>query len=248
MLDCGRGALGTLARLGLSWQETSHLLLTHFHTDHVGEVAPLLFALKHGLDEPRTSPLRILGPRGTEGFLESLAAAHGDYVLNPGFPVEILEMAPGDSASLGGTNHRMEPGGPGLDLRTRDTRHTEGSLALRVEGPAGSVGFTGDTGPVPGLGAFFRGCRLLVAECSHPDGWEMETHLTPSELAGLAEEVQPELLVPVHTYPPLDPAALPDLLGRAGYGGQVRTGTDGLTVELLPGELRVADAFGEGGV
>jgi ribonuclease BN (tRNA processing enzyme) len=223
LLDCGAGTLRTLARLGLPWQRVTHILLSHFHTDHVGELAPLLFALKHGLKEPRTGSLHVLGPPGLAEHLDFLSRAHGAYVTSPGFPLDVVELDPGSGWS-------RPPGGFGL--RTRKTLHTETSLAMRLEFQAGSVGYTGDTGPDLDLGAFLEGCRLLIAECSHPDGSGTENHLTPSSLSQIARAAAPELLVPVHAYPPLDPAMLPDLLVGAGYRGEVRPGEDGLLVEF----------------
>ena len=76
----------------------------------------------------------------------------------------------------------------------------------------------------------------MIAECAHPDPPEVETHLTPSGLAKLAEEASPELLVVTHVYPDLDPEAVPGLLAAAGYGGRVRVAEDGLAVRLSDGE------------
>ena len=47
LLDCGAGTMHALARFGLAWERTSHVVLTHFHPDHFGELPALLFALRH---------------------------------------------------------------------------------------------------------------------------------------------------------------------------------------------------------
>jgi ribonuclease BN (tRNA processing enzyme) len=230
LLDVGAGTLRTLARLERPWSKVTHLFLTHFHTDHVGEVAPLLFALKHGPGEDRSLPLNVLGPRGLEAFMARLADAHGPFVLDPGFPLEIRELAPG-------TGWR-DPGGE-FDLSTHPTRHSDGSLAFRIDTLEGTVGYTGDTGPREGLGGFLRGIGLLLAECSNPDAEAMETHLTPTSLARLAREAGPELLVTVHGYPPLEPRDVPGLVEAAGYGGRVLAGEDGLCAIWDSGAIRV---------
>lgn len=222
LMDCGAGTLRTLARLGLGWPELSHLLITHFHTDHVGELAPLLFALKNGVPGGRSAPLTIIGPLGLKTHLSALAQAHGGHILDPGFPVAAHELEPGEI---------WRPASDGFQLRTQPTPHTENSLAVRVDVGGVSVGYTGDTGPDPELGPFFRGCEILIAECSHPDGREMETHLTPRELAALAKEAAPGLLIPVHCYPSLDPERVPGLLEKAGYSGRVLSGRDGLGMD-----------------
>src|SRR5688500_17296088 len=73
LLDCGSGALHGMARGRLGWRGLSHLLVTHFHTDHVGDLAALLFALRHGVRPARQEPLVLLGPRGLAAHLAALA-------------------------------------------------------------------------------------------------------------------------------------------------------------------------------
>jgi ribonuclease BN (tRNA processing enzyme) len=222
----------TMARLGLPWGTISHLLLTHFHTDHVGELASLLFALRHGLENPRESPIRLLGPVGLLDHMKALSRAHGPFILEPGFPLTVHEISRGESWE--------EPSGE-FRIETMGTRHTANSIAVRVETRDGCLGYTGDTGPDRALGSFFRGCRILLAECSNPRGEERDNHLTPEGLVALASEVAPEVLVSVHSYPALDPSAVPSLLAEAGYEGRVLTGWDGLALDLLDETVEVLD-------
>src|SRR5438552_11633053 len=37
LMDCGAGTIHGLARFGLPWLEITHIVITHFHTDHIGE-------------------------------------------------------------------------------------------------------------------------------------------------------------------------------------------------------------------
>ncbi len=230
LMDCGSGTMHGMARWGAAWDRISHILLTHFHTDHVGDLAPLLFALSHGSSPRRTAPLTVVGPPGVHRLLERLAEAFGSYVLDPGFPLEVLEYArdsvwSDESCDLG--------------VSTHPTRHTDASVAYRLETHAGIVSYTGDTGPQVGLGKFLQGAELMIAECSYADPPEVETHLTPSGLATLAGEASPDLLVVTHLYPELNPDAVPGLLAQAGYGGRVRVAEDGLVIRLAGGEARV---------
>ena len=230
LMDCGSGTLHGMARWGAAWDRISHILLTHFHTDHVGDLAPLLFALSHGSSPRRTDPLTVVGPPGVHRLMDRLAQAFGAYVLDPGFPLEVLELAR-DSV--------WSDESCGLGVSTHPTLHTDSSVAYRLETDAGTVSYTGDTGPQAGLGRLFRGTELMIAECSYPDPPKVETHLTPSGLATLAAEASPDLLVVTHIYPDLDSDAVPDLLAQAGYGGRVRVAEDGLVVSLAGGEAHV---------
>lgn len=232
LMDCGSGTLRSLARFALPWARITHVLLSHLHTDHVGDLAPLLFALKHGTQPPRKEPLLVLGPDGLGRHMKHLAAAHGDYVLDPGFPLLVTELTPGDA---------WETGDGSLRIRTAGARHSRGALAFRIETGDGALGYTGDTGPAPGLGEFLRGCGVLVSECSHTDQLGAEGHLTPAAVASLAGQAHPRILITVHAYPPLDPEGIPDLIAQAGYGGRVRAGADGLWVELEGEKVIVRD-------
>jgi ribonuclease BN (tRNA processing enzyme) len=230
LLDCGSGALRALARLDLGWEKISHLLITHFHTDHVGDLAALLFAFRHGLPKPRRKPLHLLGPQGLEDHLVALSKAHGEHILQPGLPMETTELFPGSAWTDPAT---------GLRIETCKTPHTHNSMAYRLESDEKVLGYVGDTGPSAELGSFLKGCQVVVTECSHPRGRGMDTHLTPQTLAEMVRISSPDLLVPVHVYPPLDPEQVPDLLAEEGYLGKVVAGKDGMCVEWLEDQLLV---------
>lgn len=221
LLDCGPGTVQSLARLGLPWDEVSDLCLSHFHPDHVGALPGLLFSLKHGAGPGRSGrPLDVWGPPGTRALFEGLAAALGDFFLDPGFPLEIHEVEPSEEVHLDS----------GFSLRTAKTPHTAESHALRMEGDAVSLGYTGDTGPDEALEPFFRGVELLVAECSLLDDEVGDNHLSPARVARLARGADPEFLLLTHIYPHVrarhDPAAL---VRAAGYGGEIALARDGWT-------------------
>lgn len=253
LLDCGAGTLHGLARWGLSWREVTHLLISHFHTDHVGEVAALLWALHHGpgieSGAPRSEPLTILGPAGTRSFLERLAAAHGGFVLDPGFPVTVAE--PGeegypfpaaeesDPPVTADDGHPPTGGEGGLRFLRHPTPHTDRSIAWLVETSTGRLGYTGDTGPSESLGGFLAGADVVISECSVADSAGLDNHLSPTSAATLARGARPRLLLLTHLYPSLDPATLPDLLRQAGYDGWTITAWDGTVVEVDHGRVRL---------
>lgn len=222
LLDCGPGAVHHLARFRLPWATLSHLFISHFHTDHIGDLPALLFALKHGLSEAREAPLYVLGPPGTTALMRRLADAHGAYILDPGFPLHIHELAPGERFPLDDA----------YALRVAKTPHADESLACRVDGPIASLGYTGDTGPSADLGRSLRTVDLLIAECSLPDALALPAHLSPSSVAELASAASPRELLLSHVYPQLEGEDLPALVRDAGWGGPVRVAHDGLRIPL----------------
>ena len=226
LLDCGFGTVHGFDRHRIAWRGITHVALTHFHMDHVGDLAPLLFALRHSVGPTREEPLVVLGPPKMEGFMARLADAHGSFVTDPGFPLEIVELV--------GNADWADPQGRFL-LRAHPTPHTEMSLAYRVESGLESLGYTGDTGPSEELAHFLKGVALLVAECSLPDPPALLTHLSPRSLADMAGRISPDLLVVSHLYPPLRPHSLPRLLKEAGYTREMVVALDGMRVNVSGG-------------
>lgn len=221
IVDCGAGALQGLARAALPWGDAGHLVISHFHADHIGEIPSLIFALRHALATPRTRPLMVWGPEGTGTLFRFLARSYGDWFTEPGFGLEIHEVAPGDEVRVGR-----------LRLAVTATPHTDESLALRITGEKATLGYTGDTGPDEALAEFFTGTDLLLAECSLPDELVGDNHLSPSRLGRLAAGAAVPRLAVTHVYPQLRGRDIPELIRRAGYSGEVIMATDGMAIAL----------------
>lgn len=220
LVDCGAGAVQGLARSGLPWGGLRHLLVSHFHTDHVGEIPSLLFALRHALQPPRSEALDIWGPKGTRRLFDRLSRALGSWLVEPGFPVRFHEVDPEQPVRIGD-----------LWVSAAGTPHTDESLAYRFEGGGVALGYTGDTGPSDDLAHFFRGVDLLLAECSLPDDMALNIHLSPAGLARLAVAAGAKRLAVTHVYPQLRVLDLAALIEQAGYGGEIIIARDG--VELI---------------
>ena len=92
LFDCGAGALHRLAQFGLPWHQITHVVLSHFHPDHWGELPMLVYALKYTAVPARQEPFVILGPPGVVRLLKKLAEGYGPWLLDPGFPIGILDV------------------------------------------------------------------------------------------------------------------------------------------------------------
>ena len=219
LMDCGSGAIHRLAQFQLGWERVSHVALTHFHPDHYGELPALLFALRHATK--RVEPLVIVGPPGTVRLVKALAEGFGAWMLDPGYPIGILDLQAGEPFPLS----------PDVMLEVHPTPHTPESVALAVTAPEGRLVYTGDTGPSDALAAWARSCDLLLAECSLPDGQGIEGHLTPADVAALAAAAAARRLVLTHFYPPVERVDVRKAVAKR-YTGPVALASDGDRFEI----------------
>ncbi|MHB1863390.1 MAG: MBL fold metallo-hydrolase [Gemmatimonadaceae bacterium] len=221
LLDCGSGVTRRLAELALPWPAITHVALTHFHIDHHGDLPTLIFAWKYGLLPPRNAPLDLVGPVGTADLMQRLAAAHGTWVLEPGFPLRIVEIGPGAPLALA----------EGMALEALKVPHTAESVAYSVTAGAHRLVYTGDTGFDPALAAWARGCDLLLCECSLPEAMAIPEHLTPERCGELAELASPRRLVLTHFYPPVETVDISAAVA-ARYRGPLVVARDGWQTDI----------------
>ena len=221
LLDCGSGVVHGLARAGVDWMGITHVAITHFHADHMSDLAFLIFTWRHGAEKPRTVPIDVIGPPGMDGLMTRLADAFGSWVRDPGFEVRVRETPPGTTVDLG----------PGARLTPFKVPHTEESQAYDVAYDGRRLVYTGDTGYDEGLGRWAVGCDLFLAECSLPDDREMAIHLTPRRCGELAAIAQPRTLVLTHFYPPVERTDIRGIVGER-FGGAVVLANDGWSMEI----------------
>ena len=180
MLDCGAGTLHALARYELPWQRMTHLFISHFHVDHVGEMASLFFAFRYGMKNEREEPFSIIGPPGLERVMDGLRMAFGAKLFEPRFPVGVRLLNPGEHLELGS----------GATLAVAKTPHNEESLAVRIESGGRVLCYTGDTAFSDDLAQFFNNADVLVSECSFREPREGVPHLSISQVARLASQAE----------------------------------------------------------
>ena len=216
LLDCGPGVLYQLKKLNIDILRLDTILLTHFHLDHCADVFPLL--MNRALLNARVNRhLRIIGPPGLKEWFTLIAQTQGSW-LAQGMPV-LVELAD-KPVSWSGFKVRYWPNG-----------HTAHSVSYRFEKDDSAVFFSGDCGYSEELVAFARGADLAFVECSYPDEAPQQGHLTPGQVAALAQRAGFGRVVLVHIYPEND---RPDLLNRVkkAYTGKVIVGQDLMDFDL----------------
>jgi ribonuclease Z len=89
LFDCGEGTQRQMMRYGVGFA-FREIFFTHYHADHMLGVTGLLRTM--GLQD-RSAPVTLYGPRGAQRIL---GAAITLGIERNKFPVEILEIKPGD--------------------------------------------------------------------------------------------------------------------------------------------------------
>jgi ribonuclease Z len=209
LFDCGEGSQRQMMRYGVGFT-FKEIFFTHYHADHMLGLTGLLRTM--GLQD-RALPVTLYGPKGAQRIL---GAAVNLGIERNKFPVEILEIKPGDR--IGRDQYDVvvfETQHPRLGRfnpdRARELGIPEGPLwgqlhqgktvqlaDGRTVGPADLVGaprpgrtlvYTGDTRPHLPVIEAARGADLLVHEATF-GGDELErAHETGHSTAAEAARV-----------------------------------------------------------
>lgn len=221
LFDCGSGVSFRLAELAIEWRDITHVAITHFHADHVLDLATLLVAWRYGTLPPRSAALDILGPPGVASLLEAATTALGVDYRTFGFEVRVREMAFGSTDELAS----------GVTLESHKVPHTDESVAYSLRSGGHRIVYTGDTAYDEGWARWAAGCDLLLCECSLPSAMAVASHLTPEQAGMLAAIAQPSVLALTHLYPPVEQVDIRALIA-AHHAGPVVVAFDGWRTDL----------------
>lgn len=260
LLDCGEGTQTALRRWGVSAYRLSHVLLTHYHGDHILGLPGLLQTLS---SLGRTEPLTVVGPVGLEAVAAPIAALAGPLP----FAVQWREAGtePFEARPLTVTpfplEHRVPCCGYALHLpragrfdparakaagipvalwrRLQAGETVDGFAPETVLGPPRrglTVVYATDTRPCPSLLAAAQEADLLCMDATYADDADGDKaklygHATCRETGALAAEAGVRRLWLTHYS-----AAVTDLgpglaAAQSAYPAAV-AGTDGLRLEL----------------
>ncbi|WP_417484423.1 MBL fold metallo-hydrolase [Maricaulis salignorans] len=180
VVDSGAGSVGNLLLMGIPAGQIEAVLLTHFHSDHIGGLGDL--ALQRWIGEGRNEPLPVYGAAGVEtvvaGFNQAYAidatyrtGHHGEVIAPPsGFGMEAQPFA---IAAFDQTAPVKLLENDGLTIWAVAVDHAPASpaVAYRFDYQGRSLVMSGDlvADASPGFQALAAGTDLLVVEALQPD-------------------------------------------------------------------------------
>jgi ribonuclease BN (tRNA processing enzyme) len=220
LFDSGSGTAYQIAQAGLKYYDFDHLFYSHYtHPDHINELAELIFANAY-FDPPRTRELNIYGPKGIKNFFDRLVSLY-PVLRDVKYPIRI---------------HELEKSRIALDDMTVESRpldHKQSiSVGYRVEYEEKALIYSGDTDYCEALIKLAKEGDLLIVECSAPDGFKVEGHLTPSEIGEIALRAGVKKVILTHLYPRCDQVDVVEQV-RKKFDGEVIRAEDLMQIEIL---------------
>jgi ribonuclease Z len=246
LVDCGRGVLQRAAAVGVGAAGLSALLLTHLHSDHIGDLGDLLITRWITTFAPEPAPLPIIGPPGTAEAVEATLKAFGHDIgyriahhadLNAPPAVEVHECIEGPVWDRDGVSIRVAP---------TDHRPVAPTIGFRIESGTTSAVLAGDTVPCAGLDELASGADALVHTVIRKDIVVnipqqrlqdiCDYHSSVEEAAATAERAGVGTLVMTHYVPALVPGQEEQwrALAATKFGGRIELGDDLHRVEVNP--------------
>jgi len=197
IIDAGPGSWARLAAASVPGAKIDTLLLTHLHSDHIGELGEIATQSWLGgrnvplqvYGPPAPEPSRrvtnaegdVLGSGGTEAVVKAFAEAYNadaDFRIAQGHdlvPTEAARMIGHDVARPGAEEAVTVYDQDGLKISAFLVDHdpVEPAYGYRIEYGGRVAVVSGDTKKVPNMVRFARGADLLVHEALAPAMVEM---------------------------------------------------------------------------
>lgn len=244
LADCGRGVLQRAAAIGVGAAGLSALLITHLHSDHIGDLGDVLITRWISTLAPDPAPLPIIGPAGTAETVEATLHAfrhdieyrlahHAD--LNAPPAVEVHECTDGAVWDRDGVSIRVAP---------TDHRPVAPTVGFRLDYGTASVVLAGDTVPCAGLDELATGAGALVHTVIRKDIVGnipqqrlqdiCDYHSSVEEAAETAARAGVGTLVMTHYVPALVPGQEEQwrALAASRFAGRIELGDDLHRVEI----------------
>jgi len=215
LIDCGPGTLDRLCEHGTPVEAIEVILITHFHVDHVSDLAAVFLSRwLRNLDKgPGAHRLTVIGPVGLADHIATVSKLNQPWISE--YEFDIVELGAGSYVFPNRSRY------DGLSLDTVPTGHTENSICYRLTDSEGRRFFySGDTDYNEALLPLADGAELAILECSMPDEKKLPGHLTPRLAGKLAEKSHVRRLLLTHFY---EEVLTVDIVTevRKEYGGEV---------------------------
>jgi ribonuclease BN (tRNA processing enzyme) len=214
LVDFGPGVIrraqAAVINRGIGALEPGNLkvaFVTHLHSDHTGGYSDLIFT---GWTSGRSTPLEVYGPAGLTSMTEHILQAYHIDIETRTNP-EGNQRAIADGWKVNA--HEIKPGviykDANVTVTAFPTKHAMESYGYQFDTADRRIVISGDTGPTDETIKACSGCDVLIHDAQTLDlyakmpermhSFVTKYHTTTAQLAALATEAKPKLLVIYHT-------------------------------------------------
>jgi ribonuclease Z len=274
VVDVGPESVENLVLWNIPLADIGGVLLTHFHSDHIGDLGELNL---QSWAQGRPAPMKVYGGPGVERLVDGFNMAYG---LDQGYRTAHHTERLLPAATWPMIAHTVELDGPATSAKSRtgivlddgelritaiEVEHAPiaPAYAYRFDYKGRSVVITGDTKFHPPLAQAAEGADILVSEAIARSMIEtlengaiasgrhnvaaimhdiQDYHISPEEVAGIANDAGVKLLVFYHLLPAPDASLTRRMFARGVDGvreGRWVTADDGSLYTLPTGSDEV---------
>ena len=236
LVDCGRGVLMRLAAAGAFPAMLTSVLLTHLHSDHVCDFNDVVTT--RWVMSPVESPLDVVGPVGTDGFVARTLAMLDDDI---GYRIahhDDLYWRPGTTVTEVDDGVVVDRDGVRVVAAPTDHRPVHPTVGYRFEHDGTTVVVAGDTVPCEGLDRLCKGADVYVQTVIRRSLVEnvpmarfqdiLDYHSSVEDAARTAARAGVGTLVLTHCVPPPPPGTEGEWIAEAAahFDGEIILGPD----------------------
>lgn len=222
IIDFGPGVIRRLAAVsenfgkpdeqikGLDLKNTTRAFLTHLHSDHTAGYPDLILTPWNRGGGGRDSPLEVYGPEGINDMTEYILKAYSEDIK-----YRLYGAQPTNNQGWRVNSHEIiEEGVVYMDENVKVEAFPAphgtwpNAWSYRFTTPDKVIVISGDTTPSDKLIMYAKGADILVhgaySQKMVPKPWHAyyaQNHTSTSELANIAKQSQPKLLVLYHQMP-----------------------------------------------
>ena len=210
LFDCGHGVLQRLLEIRVHPNDINHIILSHFHPDHVSDLIPFFHAGAKAKYNPRTTDLHVYGPVGVRIFIDKIKDLfQPDTFRLPSYDIIVHEISEED--------FRIGP--YSFEFISLPPYENHG---LRFIWNGRSFAITGDSYFHDQEKDFLRNVDLAIIDAGH---------LEEDKIVQLSVTSQAKVIICSHIYEEIDRYHLQELARAQGYQGTIEVGRDLLSLD-----------------
>ncbi len=211
LYDIGRGITQRLNQLKLKQSDLEHIVLSHYHPDHISDLIPYLQAGSHSRIDPRKKTLNLYGPPGLKTIIKELTKTFSRYgPLINGYQLKLHTITK-----------------PNFKIKKHQFKFTHlppvNNHGLKFTVNQKTYAFTGDSDYHQQAIAFIKNVDLAIVDAGHS---------TEKETIKLAVQSQAKVIVCSHQYREINGQNLTQKAKKLGYTGKIISGKDLLSFNI----------------